>query len=94
MRTELSGAGAFLVVGRGCSPAGLVRGAGGKVLVVFDPDHLLAVLPVQAGLALGQHPQIALCGPVSVDFERLRAALGPIPVEANPKDSIQPDRST
>lgn len=88
IRTELHGAGTFLVAGREVDPAGLVRGAGGQVLLALDERRLLAVLPVQAGLALGRHPQIALCGPVSVDFERLQAVLGQIPVEADPSRHV------
>jgi hypothetical protein len=82
VRTELSGAGTFLVVGQAASPAGLVRGAGGQVLVAFDDRRLLAVLPVQAGLGLQRHPAIALCGPVSVDLPRLLAMLGQAPLQA------------
>lgn len=82
VRTELSGAGTFLVVGREGDTAGLVLGAGGQVLVAFDERRLLAVLPVQAGLGLQGHPAIELCGPVSVDFRRLQVALGYAPTQA------------
>lgn len=76
IQVQLSGAATFLVVGRESCPAGVVQGAGGQVLMLLGERRLLAVLPLVTGFGLKNHPQIQLCGPVSIDFKRLVAVLG------------------
>ncbi|MFN2197909.1 MAG: hypothetical protein ACK2UW_17450 [Anaerolineales bacterium] len=76
IQVQMGGAASFLVVGRQSSPESLVQAVGGQVIARLGERRVLAVMPVAAGFGLGAHPQIQLCGPVSIDFKRLAAVLG------------------
>lgn len=72
------GRGMYLVIGRGGSPAALVRSAGGRLILRLSDNKLLVRLPTEKFLALQRHPAIALIGPVEIDqqrFARFAASL-------------------
>jgi hypothetical protein len=63
--------GLFLVVATRTSPAGLVTGLGGRVVVRLpDPRKVLALLTIALSSALRNDPAIELVGQVDVDEER------------------------
>lgn len=70
----------FLVIGRAAPPVALVRKYGGRVVFLLpDTNKLLAILPVDAQPLFQTHPQIALCGPVTIDpvrFAQFVALIG------------------
>jgi hypothetical protein len=75
-----SGVGLFYVAGRTTNTPAIVRAAGGQIAVDFgNGHHLVAVLPVMAGTALGRHREIARCGPITIDpnrFQHVARLLG------------------
>ncbi len=65
------GGGLYLVVGQGASPVGVVRSAGGEVVLRLpDGLRILAILPNDSHEAVQRHPTIALAGRVTIDRER------------------------
>jgi hypothetical protein len=66
----LPGQGLYLVIGRSRTPSGLVRSAGGEIVLQLSPLKLLAVLPVESYLGFRAHRDIVFIGPVSLDQAR------------------------
>ncbi len=62
--------GLYLVIGRSPALSGLVRGAGGEVVLQLSALKLLVILPVTAYLGFRGHRDIAFIGPVSLDHAR------------------------
>jgi hypothetical protein len=70
----------FLVIGRAAPPVALVHRFGGRVVFQLpETNKLLAILPVDVQPLFLSHPQIALCGPVTIDpvrFAQFVALIG------------------
>jgi hypothetical protein len=66
----MPGQGLYLVIGHSSALSGLVRGAGGEIVLQLSARKLLAVLPITGYLAFRAHRDIAFIGPVMLDQER------------------------
>lgn len=69
----------YLVIGFETPPRAAVTATGGRVVSFLGPTHLLALLPFEGFLALRQHSEVRLVGPVTIDpqrFARFVALIG------------------
>ena len=66
----------FFLVGRDRLPTDVVARYGGRVVFsIPDTTKILAILPVSVHHLVEHHPNVALCGPVTINQERFARFL-------------------